>query len=103
MSSQNSNRKPKILIAEDKRGDAVICEAILKRTGQDYTFLYASDGIEARSKAKSEHPDLIILDSQMRPTGDEEGLQVLLDLRSDPNTNTIPVVAITHLPDDALP
>lgn len=96
-------KTPTILIAEDRAVDRGAIKHIFERAGKHYTFIEAVDGDEARAKAKIEKPNLIILDPQMPPAGDDEGLHVLEYLRANPETASIPVIAITHLGYEHLP
>ena len=79
-----------ILVADD--------EAILRalgretRTSAGYAGREAGDGDEALELARSARPDLIVLDL-MLPSG--SGLDVLRELRADPELATTPVVMLT--------
>lgn len=92
-----------ILIAEDRAVDRGAIKYIFERARRNYVFSEAVDGEETRAKAKAEKPDLIILDLQMPPTGDKEGIRILEDLHADPETASIPVVVLTHLGYECLP
>ncbi len=61
---------------------------------EDYQFELASDGIEGLEKVKKFKPALILLDIIMPK---KNGLEVLEELKSDPETKDIPVVIITNL------
>jgi CheY-like chemotaxis protein len=54
----------------------------------------AVDGQTALNKARSEQPDLILLDIMLYPI---DGIQIVSELKQDPNTKDIPVVAVTAL------
>lgn len=60
--------------------------------GGDYVVLEASDGEEAVDIARSEKPDLILMDIIM-PVLD--GIGACRILKSDINTNSIPVVMVS--------
>jgi CheY-like chemotaxis protein len=64
-----------------------------------YGVLYASDGAEGVAMARSERPDIILLDIMMPKM---DGLDVLDRLQSDPATRSIPVVILSAkaLPED---
>ena len=80
----------KILIADD---DVILTEMLRFRLdGAGHEIVTADDGLEALSKAESENPDLIILDSMMPVIA---GPEVLARLKADPNTAKIPVVMLT--------
>ena len=84
----------KILAAEDdKLISASLCDA-LKSAG--YEAVPAYDGEEAVAKAKTEKPDLILLDIMMPKL---DGISVLWELRSDPDTAKTPVVVLTNIGD----
>jgi len=80
----------KILIVDD---DPPIVE-LLKFTleGAGYRTVVASDGEEALKKARSEKPDLILLDI-MLPTKD--GYSVLEELRGESKSKILPIVIIS--------
>lgn len=80
----------KILIADD---DVILTEMLRFRLdGAGHEIVTAADGLEALSKAESENPDLIILDSMMPVIA---GPEVLARLKADPNTAKTPVVMLT--------
>ena len=84
----------KILAAEDdKLISGSLCDA-LKSAGYDATPAY--DGEEAVAKAKEILPDLVLLDIMMPKM---DGISVLWELKSDPNTAKIPVVVLTNIGD----
>ena len=62
----------------------------LKASG--YDVITAEDGLFAVSKARNEHPDLVLLDIGL-PCGD--GLSVLERYRKLPDLHSIPVVVLT--------
>lgn len=59
---------------------------------EEYQLLEASDGEETLALARSEHPDLILLDIAMPKI---DGFEVCGRLKSDPDTNRIRVVMLT--------
>ncbi|MCP4490192.1 MAG: response regulator [Gammaproteobacteria bacterium] len=61
-----------------------------KRDG--YVVFEAENGLNGLTKARKHKPDLIILD-WMLP--DIQGPEVLTELKSDPQTSTIPVLMLT--------
>jgi CheY-like chemotaxis protein len=80
----------KILIVDD---EPVLNEMITERlelTGYDTVSAY--DGIQAFEKAKSEAPDIILLDMTLPPEG---GQAVYENLKQDSSTGNIPVLIIT--------
>lgn len=79
-----------ILVVED---EAAIRDLLcINLSAAGYTTREAEDGIQALERAKSEKPDLILLD-WMLPGLD--GLGVLRHLRADPTLAAIPVIMLT--------
>jgi two-component system phosphate regulon response regulator PhoB len=60
--------------------------------GNGYTLVEARDGDEAIEQARHVQPDLILLDMMMPG---QTGLEVLVELRRDPELRGIPVVMLT--------
>jgi CheY-like chemotaxis protein len=60
--------------------------------GNGYTLVEARDGDEAVEQARLVQPDLILLDMMMPG---RSGLEVLAELRRDPELRGIPVVMLT--------
>jgi twitching motility two-component system response regulator PilH len=86
----------RILIAEDSETDLQFVKNALKDTG--HSFIIARDGEEAEAKAKSEAPDLIILDVIMPK---KNGFQVCRDLKRDDQYKLIPIVLVTSKSQDS--
>lgn len=80
----------KILIADDEDDVKVVVQLFLESRG--YDILTAYDGLDALDKAKTERPDLILLDLMM-PVVD--GFEVCKKLKAQPETASIPVVMIS--------
>ena len=57
-------------------------------------MLLACDGEQALTTARTQMPDLILLDLVLPR---RHGLQVLHDLKRDPTTSAIPVVVLSNL------
>ena len=66
----------KILVADDM---PTVFEQIREIIGDRYEVITAETGAEVQSEAKSRKPDVILLD-------------ILKDLKSDPETKNIPVI-----------
>lgn len=82
----------KVLIVEDEELVARMYEKALKLDGIDVSVaLGGEDGLE---KARNEKPDIILLDVMMP---EPDGLQVLTNMKEDPETAEIPVVMLTNL------
>lgn len=80
----------RILIVDDKASSRELLRAVLEKQG--YQVTEAADGDEALKKARSEGPDLVLLDLQM-PV--RNGYEVLEEMRRDPRFATVPIVAVT--------
>ena len=83
----------KILIVDDDVGLVESFSELLG--GKGYTPVGACNGEEGYRKAKSEKPDLILLDVMM--TKDNEGFEVAQRLKKDPETQHVPIILITGI------
>jgi two-component system, cell cycle response regulator DivK len=81
---------PKILLVEDNEMNRDMLSRRLQRRG--YSVVIAQDGEQGLSLARSEAPDLILMDISL-PVMD--GWQVTRLLKSNANTSHIPVIALT--------
>jgi two-component system phosphate regulon response regulator PhoB len=88
--------KEKILAVDDEEDILELLRFNLAREG--FKVSCALSGEKALSLAQSSFPDLIVLDL-MLPGMD--GLQVARQLKSDPNTNHIPIVMLTAKGEEA--
>jgi CheY-like chemotaxis protein len=79
-----------ILIADDHDDNRELLKLLL--LGAGYEVKEASDGSECLMLARSEHPDLIVMDLSM-PVMD--GWGVFRELRADERTRAIPCMAVT--------
>ena len=78
-----------ILVCDDELPLRELVKAIL---GAEYRFVEAADGESAVAVARDARPDLLILDVMLpRLTG----LEVLAELRSDPELARTPVIVVT--------
>ena len=80
----------KILIVDDDRDIVEAMQTILEL--EDYTVSHAYDGIDGISTARSQKPDLILLD-YMLP--DMNGKEVALTLRLEDDLKDIPVIMVS--------
>jgi DNA-binding response OmpR family regulator len=79
-----------VLVADD---DADILNLVRFRLEQDgYRTVTAADGEQALELARGRDPDLCVLDVMMPKL---TGFEVLKALRSDPDTDGIPVIILT--------
>jgi DNA-binding response OmpR family regulator len=83
-------KKRKILVVDDEAIIVGTVTLILQSRG--YEVISASNGSEGLAKAKSEHPDLILLDIMMPVMN---GHDVCVKLKADRNTKKIPVIMFT--------
>ncbi len=81
----------KLLVADDLVPIRQMVRITLSTQG--WTIVEAKNGNEALDLARSEHPDLILLDVDMGPG--PNGFEVCRTLKSDQTTNDIPVVMLT--------
>jgi CheY-like chemotaxis protein len=82
--------KKKVLLVDDSNTVLLMEKMILAK--RPYDIVTARDGAEGVAKAKSERPDVILLDVMM-PNLD--GLSACAALRADPDTAHIPIVMVT--------
>lgn len=80
----------KILLVEDNEMNLDMLSRRLERRGFD--ILIAVDGAQGVEIAKREHPDLILMDMSL-PVMD--GWEATRRLKADPQTQPIPIIALT--------
>ena len=79
-----------ILIVEDNELNMKLFNDLLEAKG--YNILQTRNGREALDIARSEKPDLILMDIQLPEVS---GLDVTKWIKEDPETADIPVIAVT--------
>jgi len=82
--------KKKILLVDDS-STVILMEKMILSKGP-YDIVTARDGVEGIAKAKTEKPDVILLDVMM-PNLD--GLSACAAIRNDGATSHIPIVMVT--------
>jgi DNA-binding response OmpR family regulator len=82
--------KKKILLIEDNLDLIEIMRVFLTHRG--YRVLFSQNGFGAIETARSELPDLVITDVML---DDMDGVEIALQLRKDPKTCHIPILALT--------
>ncbi len=99
MRLDRSGRAVEILLAEDNPGDARLTREALKHSRIPTNLTVAKDGEEAldilvrqRKEQKTPRPDLMLLDLNMPRLN---GFEVLRQIRSNPDLETLPVVVLT--------
>jgi twitching motility two-component system response regulator PilH len=80
----------KILVADDSSVDLLHLKSILSDAGMD--VVTAMNGPDAVAKARTEKPELIMMDVNMPGM---DGFSVVRQLAQDPVTKAIPVVFVT--------
>ena len=81
----------KIMIVDDDEDICTVAALAARRVG-GWDVVVAASGQEALAKARSERPDVILLDAMM-PVLD--GPATLVKLREEPSTIAIPVIFLT--------
>jgi CheY-like chemotaxis protein len=81
---------PRILLVEDNEMNRDMLSRRLERRG--FTILIAVDGAQGVAMARSEAPQLILLDMSL-PVLD--GWEAARQLKADPKTQAIPIIALT--------
>lgn len=86
-------RKPKILIIDDEYDICEFTKSMLEKT-KKFDAITTTKAAEGIVLAKTQHPDLILLDLSMP---DMDGSQVAEAIRQDSATKDIPIVFLTGL------
>lgn len=90
---------PLVLIVEDEAAWVRTVERNLKKKG--FQIIVATFGQDAIKIARSELPDIILMDKDIPSTNTEgsalreEGYRTARQLKSDPDTQSIPIIALT--------
>jgi len=82
--------KPRILVVDDEPEAVELIEFNLKQSG--YAVTTAADGAEALRKARSQPPDLVVLDVMLP---EMDGFEICKTLRLDPATVKVPIIMLT--------
>jgi two-component system cell cycle response regulator DivK len=82
--------KKRILVVEDQHDNRQILRDLLLPAGFD--LIEAWDGETAVTKAKAEHPDLILMDIQLPGI---DGYEATRRIKADPSLKQTPVIAVT--------
>lgn len=85
-------KKIKVLIIEDEQ--TLLDMYSLKLSKEGFDVIKASDGQEGLEKAKSEKPDIILLDIMLPKI---DGFQVLKTLRKNKEFKNTPIIMLTNL------
>jgi two-component system cell cycle response regulator DivK len=85
--------RPLVLIVDDNEKNLKLARDVLRSRG--FETLEAASGTEGITLATEHQPDVILLDLRLC---DMDGVQVTRTLAGDPQTASIPVVALSALP-----
>ena len=85
-----SIRLKTVLLVEDNEDNRIVYSTILQHFG--YRVTEALNGEEGIAKARTEQPDLILMDISIPVIDGWEATQVL---KRDPKTRRIPIIALT--------
>lgn len=88
--SQRKNMKKKILVVEDNEKNLYLMKFILQKAG--YSVIEAVNGKEGLKKAKTELPDMILMDMQLPVMNGYEATSLI---KADKKTKDITVIALT--------
>ncbi len=80
----------KVLIADDEQNIVISLEFLMKREG--FEVLIASDGEEAVSRIRADHPDLVLLDVMMPK---KSGFEVCQEIKADPALAAVRILMLT--------
>jgi CheY-like chemotaxis protein len=80
----------RILVIEDNVPNLDLMTLMLTASG--HTVIPAATGTEGLEQARTQAPDLVVLDLQLP---DADGRQVLARLRAEPRSAHLPIVAVT--------
>jgi CheY-like chemotaxis protein len=81
---------PLILVVDDNDAGQLLVRAVLEREGFRVDSASSSEGVLERLNVRK--PDLILMDVQLPG---QDGLALTRQLKADPSTDAIPVVALT--------
>jgi excisionase family DNA binding protein len=84
-----------ILIVDDEREVVELIGKVLRENCPDFRVLTAYDGFDAGKIITAERPDLVILDLYMPGL---DGFEVCRRIKSDPQTQSIKIIAVTAHP-----
>jgi signal transduction histidine kinase len=82
--------QPVVLVIDDQQANVRMVGALLARSG--YQVLPALGGVEGLELARTQHPDVVLLDMKMPGM---DGFEVLKHLREAPETSDLPVIFLT--------
>jgi signal transduction histidine kinase len=95
---EDLNFPVKILLVDDRIENLISLESLLRKEGEDITYITANSGSEALKISLKEELALILLDVQMP---DMNGYEVARFLRNNSKTKNIPIIFVTAIDQDA--
>lgn len=90
MESQTANQKSKILVVDDNATNLKLFSQVLEFEG--FEVLKAENAEEAKALIEQTPPDLILMDIALPGM---DGLTLTRQLKAQPKTKSIPIVALT--------
>jgi CheY-like chemotaxis protein len=84
---------PKILVVEDDPNNLEIVTRFLRMRG--YEVVSADNGPDGVTMARSELPDLILMDMSLQTKTFADGLNATREIRAQAGTEKIPIIAFT--------
>ena len=92
----NTPKTKTVLLVEDNEDNLIVYRTILDHVG--YRVIEARDGEEGVARAKSDQPDLILMDVSLPKM---DGWEATRRIKADEGTRRIPIIAVTaHALDD---
>jgi CheY-like chemotaxis protein len=85
-----SENQKKVLLVEDNEDNLVVYRTILEHVG--FAVVEARDGEEGVARARSERPDIILMDISIPKL---DGWAATEQLKADGDTAAIPIIALT--------
>src|SRR5438876_4320408 len=82
----------RILIVDDDRKHLELMTEHVELMSKEFEIIGAEDGLDGIEKARTQKPDLILMDLRMPRMG---GLEATKELKSDPETQGIPIVVFS--------
>jgi CheY-like chemotaxis protein len=86
----SENSKKTVLLVEDNEDNLVVYRTILEHVG--YAVIEARDGEEGVNRARSDLPDIILMDISIPKI---DGWEATERLKGDDHTAEIPIIALT--------
>ncbi|WP_246422728.1 diguanylate cyclase [Roseospira visakhapatnamensis] len=93
--TSDSSKKPLLLLVEDDPNTLRLLSGLFK---ESYEILVAMSGHQGMDVARSEGPDLILLDLRLP---DMDGLEICRILKAEPDVERIPIIFLTADQDPA--